>query len=117
MSNIIIHFFCTLFAGNPLKFAGVALSTQNRYRRYHHAQPLAWSDRLASQAVKIAYRMARDRFNKQSSRRFYVPDEESLGENVERFLGVKYGCDAVAALKAADKWYQVDTGAHHPGRY
>lgn len=46
-------------------------------------------------------------FSKDNSKRFEVPDEESLGENVERFLGVQFGCDSTAAMKATDNWYQV----------
>ncbi|PFX22086.1 uncharacterized protein LOC111334660 [Stylophora pistillata] len=91
--------------GNPIEFAGTALSTHNRYRKYHHDPALRWSDRLSSQANKIAYQMVQQ-FSKENSKRFEVPDEESLGENVERFLGVEFGCDSTAAMKATDNWYQ-----------
>lgn len=40
-------------------------------------------------------------------KRFEVPDEESVGENVEKFLGESFGCDATAAMKATDMWYKV----------
>lgn len=96
----------SLFQGNPIEFAGTALSTHNRYRKYHHDPALRWSDRLSSQANKIAYQMVQQ-FSKDNSKRFEVPDEESLGENVERFLGVQFGCDSTAAMKATDNWYQV----------
>ena len=46
-------------------------------------------------------------FNKQHSKRFEITEEESVGENVERFLGVKFGCDSAAAMKATDNWYKV----------
>ena len=95
-----------LFLGDPIEFAGTALNTHNRYRLYHHAQPLKWSDKLSSQANKIAYQMAQQ-FRKTTLKRFGVPDEETVGENVEKFLGVDFSCDSTAAMKATDKWYQV----------
>lgn len=48
-------------------------------------------------------------FRNTNSKRFEVPDEETVGENVEKFLGEKFGCDSTAAMKATDKWYQVKT--------
>ncbi|XP_020623451.1 uncharacterized protein LOC110060979 isoform X2 [Orbicella faveolata] len=95
----------TIKLGNPTEFAGTALNTHNRYRMYHHDPPLRWSDKLSSQANKIAYQMVKQ-FSKQSSKRFEVTEEESVGENVERFLGVKFGCDSAAAMKATDNWYK-----------
>ncbi|XP_068747822.1 Golgi-associated plant pathogenesis-related protein 1-like [Montipora capricornis] len=95
----------TIKAGDPIEFAGTALNTHNRYRLYHHAQPLKWSDKLSSQANKIAYQMAQQ-FRKTILKRFGVPDEETVGENVEKFLGVDFSCDSTAAMKATDKWYQ-----------
>ena len=97
-----------LLLGNPIEFAGTALNTHNRYRLFHHVQPLKWSDKLSSQANKIAYKMAKE-FRNTNSKRFGVPDEETVGENVEKFLGEKFGCDSTAAMKATDKWYQVKT--------
>ena len=95
-----------LLLGDPTEFAGTALNTHNRYRMYHHDPPLKWSDKLSSHANKIAYQMVKQ-FSKQSSKRFEIPEEESVGENVERFLGVKFGCDSAAAMKATDNWYKV----------
>ncbi|XP_074637162.1 uncharacterized protein LOC141895292 [Acropora palmata] len=95
----------TVKEGNPIEFAGTALNTHNRYRLFHHVQPLKWSDKLSSQANKIAYKMAKE-FRNTNSKRFGVPDEETVGENVEKFLGEKFGCDSTAAMKATDKWYQ-----------
>ena len=92
--------------GNPTEFAGTALNTHNRYRMYHHDPPLRWSDKLSSQANKIAYKMVQQ-FSKKTSRRFEITEEESVGENVERFLAVKFGCDSAAAMKATDNWYKV----------
>jgi len=47
-------------------------------------------------------------FKKENSKRFEITEEEeSVGENVERFLGVKFGCDSAAAMKATDNWYKV----------
>ena len=97
-----------LLLGDPIEFAGTALNTHNRYRLFHHVQPLKWSDKLSSQANKIAYKMAKE-FRNTNSKRFGVPDEETVGENVEKFLGEKFGCDSTAAMKATDKWYQVKT--------
>ena len=94
------------FLGSPIEFAGTALNTHNRYRLYHHARPLRWSDNLSSQATKIAYKMAQQ-FSQSGTKRFQVPDEETVGENVEKFLGVTFGCDSTAVMKATDKWYQV----------
>ena len=98
--------FLFSFLGNPIEFAGTALNTHNRYRMYHHDPPLRWSDKLSSQANKIAYQMVQQ-FRKENSKRFEITEEESVGENVERFLGVKFGCDSAAAMKATDNWYKV----------
>lgn len=106
LTKLVRSVLLSLFQGNPIEFAGTALSTHNRYRKYHHDPALRWSDRLSSQANKIAYQMVQQ-FSKDNSKRFEVPDEESLGENVERFLGVQFGCDSTAAMKATDNWYQV----------
>lgn len=95
----------TIKLGDPVEFAGTALNTHNRYRMYHHDPPLKWSDKLSSQANKIAYEMVKQ-FSKQSSKRFEITEEESVGENVERFLGVKFGCDSTAAMKSTDNWYK-----------
>ena len=96
----------SLLLGDPIRFAATALNTHNRYRKFHHDPSLSWSDKLSSQANKIAYEMVQT-FNKQNNKRFEVPDEESVGENVERFLGVAFDCDSTAAMKATDNWYQV----------
>jgi len=48
-----------------------------------------------------------EQFSKSNSKRFKVPEEESVGENMEKFLGETFGCDSTAAMKATDKWYQV----------
>lgn len=106
LSLLLGNMFLSLLLGNPTEFAGTALNTHNRYRMYHHDPPLRWSDKLSSQANKIAYQMVKQ-FSKQSSKRFEVTEEESVGENVERFLGVKFGCDSAAAMKATDNWYKV----------
>lgn len=100
------NMFFSLLLGDPVEFAGTALNTHNRYRMYHHDPPLKWSDKLSSQANKIAYEMVKQ-LSKQSSKRFEITEEESVGENVERFLGVKFGCDSTAAMKSTDNWYKV----------
>ena len=101
------NIFFFLLLGNPTEFAGTALNTHNRYRMYHHDPLLRWSDKLSSQANKIAYQMVQQ-FKKENSKRFEITEEEeSVGENVERFLGVKFGCDSAAAMKATDNWYKI----------
>lgn len=105
-SALLCHCCIFLFLGNPIEFAGTALNTHNRYRLYHHAQPLRWSDKLSSEANKLAYQLAQQ-FSKSNSKRFQVPDEDTVGENIEKFLGETFGCDSTAAMKATDKWYQV----------
>ena len=105
-SLLLGNMFFFLLLGDPMEFAGTALNTHNRYRMYHHDPPLKWSDKLSSQANKIAYQMVKQ-FKEQSSKRFEITEEESVGENVERFLGVKFGCDSAAAMKATDSWYKV----------
>ena len=87
------------------------MNTHNRYRLYHHDPPLKWSDRLSKQAKKLAYQMVQQ-YSKGNEKRFEVPsDQESVGENLEKFLGVTFGCDSTAAMKATDKWYQVESMA------
>ena len=53
------NMFFFLLLGDPVEFAGTALNTHNRYRMYHHDPPLKWSDKLSSQANKIAYEMVK----------------------------------------------------------
>ena len=106
LSLLLGNMFLFSLPGNPVEFAGTALNTHNRYRMYHHDPPLRWSDKLSSQANKIAYQMVQQ-FRKENSKRFEITEEESVGENVERFLGVKFGCDSAAAVKATDNWYKV----------
>lgn len=49
------------------------------------------------------------------AKRFQVPsEEESVGENVEKFLGERFGCDATAVEKATDEWYQVQRRLFNP---
>lgn len=50
------------------------------------------------------------------AKRFQVPseEEESVGENVEKFLGERFGCDATAVEKATDMWYQVQRRFFNP---
>ena len=106
LSLLLGNMYLSLLLGNPIEFAGTALNTHNRYRMYHHDPALRWSDKLSSQANKLAYQMVQQ-FKKENSKRFEIGEEESVGENVERFLGVKFGCDSAAAMKATDNWYKI----------
>ncbi|XP_032220328.1 uncharacterized protein LOC116603355 [Nematostella vectensis] len=47
--------------GDTSSFSNAAISITNRLRMLHHAPPLAWSEKLAKQARKLAYKMARER--------------------------------------------------------
>lgn len=69
----------------------------------HNALPLTWSDKLAKQAEKIAYGLAKkhDLVSKRSQ-----VQTETLGENVERLYNVKYKCDNRAADEAINRWYK-----------
>lgn len=109
-------FFCKRWSatscvvGRPNQFAAAALRSHNKFRELHHSPPLSWSDVLAAQATQIAYDLVKN-FSEESKRSDVADkadeeDNESVGENVEKLLGVRYGCDSSAALTATEKWYR-----------
>ena len=61
-------------------FAERGLRGHNDYRRLHHAEPLKWSEDLASAAEKLAYQAAK----KGSVKRSELVEKKGYGENVAK---------------------------------
>jgi hypothetical protein len=69
----------------------------------HHASPLTWSAKLAQQAERVAYDLAKRRTD--NSKRSEI-NLDTVGENVEKLFSVSYNCDGRAAIEAINRWYK-----------
>lgn len=79
-------------------FAEKGLQAHNNYREEHHALRLRWSDKLATEAEKMAYDMAM----KGTVERSEVATAMGYGENVAKITGVPFND---AGSVATDVWY------------
>lgn len=72
----------------------------------HHALPLRWSKSLALQAQKIASDLLNDKQTETNERNGISRKDglDTVGENVEKFSSVEYGCDR-AGFEATRRWY------------
>ena len=103
-ANVPILPYSLLHAGDVRTFARSALITHNQYRMRHHAPKLRWSDKLASQAQHIASKLLKEEQNNSRRNRIDSNDADTVGENVEKFTSVEYGCDR-AGFEATRRWY------------
>ena len=83
--------------GKFITFARHGFEEHNNFRTLHHVAPLKWSDKLAIQAQKLAYKMAL----KGTSQ---VPGIDLFGENRARLSAVNFDCET-AGEEATKIWY------------
>ncbi|XP_028391385.1 uncharacterized protein LOC114516184 [Dendronephthya gigantea] len=79
-------------------FAERGLRSHNDYRKLHHAEPLKWSEDLASAAEKLAYQAAK----RGSARRSELVEKKGYGENVAKIPNIAL---ENAGEEATRHWY------------
>ena len=79
-------------------FAERGLRGHNDYRKLHHAEPLKWSEDLASAAEKLAYQAAK----KGNTRRSELVEGKGYGENVAKIANTVL---ENAGEEATRHWY------------
>lgn len=79
-------------------FAERGLRGHNEYRKLHHAEPLKWSEDLASAAEKLAYQAAK----KGTTTRSELVEKKGYGENVVKISNVVL---ENAGEEATRHWY------------
>ena len=80
-----------------ITFARRGFEEHNSLRSLHHASPLKWSDKLAIQAQKLAYKMA-------LKGTIQVPGIDLFGENRAKLFAVNFDCES-AGEEATKIWY------------
>lgn len=80
-----------------ITFARNGFQEHNNFRALHHVPPLKWSDELATQAQKLAYKMA-------LKGTIQVPGLDLFGENRAKLTAVNFDCEN-AGEEAAKIWY------------
>lgn len=83
--------------GKFITFARHGFEEHNNFRTLHHVAPLKWSDKLAIQAQKLAYKMA-------LKGTIQVPGIDLFGENRARLSAVNFDCET-AGEEATKIWY------------
>ena len=79
-------------------FAERGLRSHNEYRKLHHAEPLKWSEDLASAAEKLAYQAAK----RGSTTRSELVQNKGYGENIAKISNVMLES---AGEEATRHWY------------
>lgn len=80
-----------------ITFARHGFQEHNNFRAIHHVNPLKWSDKLAIQAQKLAYKMA-------LKGTIQVPGIDLFGENRAKLTAVNFDCET-AGDEATKIWY------------
>lgn len=80
-----------------ITFARQGFLEHNNFRALHHISPLKWSDKLAIQAQKLAYKMA-------LKGTIQVPGIDLFGENRAKLSAVNFDCET-AGEEATKIWY------------
>lgn len=80
-----------------ITFARHGFDEHNNFRVLHHVAPLKWSDKLAIQAQKLAYKMA-------LKGTIQVPGIDLFGENRAKLSAVNFDCET-AGEEATKIWY------------
>jgi len=80
-----------------ITFARHGFQEHNNFRALHHVSSLKWSDKLAIQAQKLAYKMA-------LKGTIQVPGIDLFGENRARLSAVNFDCEQ-AGEEATKIWY------------
>lgn len=79
-------------------FAERGLKGHNEYRGLHHAEPLKWSEDLASAAEKLAYQAAK----KGATTRSELVEKKGYGENIAKISNIAL---ENAGEEATRHWY------------
>ena len=95
--QINILFYFSPHLGKFITFARQGFLEHNNFRALHHISPLKWSDKLAIQAQKLAYKMA-------LKGTIQVPGIDLFGENRAKLSAVNFDCET-AGEEATKIWY------------
>lgn len=92
-----MSWFLPWIPGKFITFARRGFQEHNSFRDLHHVDHLKWSDKLAIQAQKLAYRMA-------LKGTIQVPGIDVFGENRAKLSAVNFDCET-AGEEATKIWY------------
>ena len=96
-ANQLFLYYFSRILGKFITFARQGFLEHNNFRALHHISPLKWSDKLAIQAQKLAYKMA-------LKGTIQVPGIDLFGENRAKLSAVNFDCET-AGEEATKIWY------------